>query len=76
MRKLLYKWFTDFFSEELQEEGKIFENGGYLSACQIGRYLQAPGSVVNLRKNMTMAVNFHGCAKIRIIFGVTAGLAQ
>ena len=32
MRKLLYKWFTEFFSEELQEEGKIFENGGYLSA--------------------------------------------
>lgn len=32
MRKLLYKWFTEFFSEELQKEGKIFENGGYLSA--------------------------------------------
>ena len=32
MRKLLYNWFKDVFSEELKEEGKIYENGGYLSA--------------------------------------------
>lgn len=28
----MYNWFKDVFSEELKEEGKIYENGGYLSA--------------------------------------------
>lgn len=28
----MYNWFKDIFSEELKEEGKIYENGGYLSA--------------------------------------------
>ena len=32
MKKLLYNWFTKYFAKELREEGKIFENGGYLSA--------------------------------------------
>lgn len=48
---------------------------GHLTTRQIGRHLQTPGSVINLRKNMTMAVYFHCSAKIRIIFGLIANLS-
>ena len=52
-----------------------YRREGWPVCGPVGRHLQTPGSVINLRKNMTMAVYFHCSAKIRIIFGLIADLA-
>ena len=53
-------------------EADVIFHGEIHIALRMGQ----DGTVHDFRKNMTVAVNFHGCAKIRIIFGLIAGLTE